>query len=330
MVSDYDKTGFEYNVSECETFYSNKIKQLSRYAGNQHYDDYYILILGFIRYIYETADKKLKFVGYDPILCKTVENIVDYNHRWSNAYVNRMLARLYNLDLNNIIDVTMLTMTTYHDSDYAYKKTGKRYSIYDSFVLLLESRSKLIQLLRNIEPGINYLWILEPHKSGYPHCHMIIFSKLTPSEKIHLKRMWSQKYNAGTYINGLDIKDVKNIRSIRNYLMKYFRKSIMHIDLKSCEVSLGLLAYHSVAKEYGFRFIGCSKNVSSAMNPEKSENDKKQVIWYKVTVLIKNDMWDENSTDEFQCSISQEKYELALEKLEETKKIYAGLSVLFG
>ena len=83
--------------------------------------------------------------------------------------------------------------------------------------------------LRNRHPGANYVWVLEAHKTGFPHCHLVIFKEFTKAEQNAIKALWSSKYEAGSLDRGVEItskKSDESIQSIRNYLMKYMAKEL--------------------------------------------------------------------------------------------------------
>ena len=177
---------------DCVRYYKEKINYFSNKLGFAHILSCELLIYSFIDYIYECENKFLVFHGYNATKRRVVESISPYNHRWSQGYVNRILHRLYRLDDIKIHRACMITMTTYHDSAYAEKMTGRRFSIQDSFEELIHSRAKLIQMLRNMYGEVQYIWILEPHsRSGYPHCHMLVFLPIPPGDQAKLKHIWS-------------------------------------------------------------------------------------------------------------------------------------------
>ena len=316
------------NSTDCIRFYKDKLNYFSNKLGFLHLNQYSYEMEDFIEYIYDTADKRLVFTGYDVDKRRVVETSCEYSHRWTQTYVNKVLHRLYKLDDIKINSATMITMTTYHDSDYAFAKTGKRFSMVDSFEMLIKSRAKLIQNLRNIYDDVQYIWILEPHKSGYPHCHMLVFKKISPVEQVKLKSMWANKYETGSFQHGLDFTDVTNIRKTRNYLMKYMRKSVAAINLRDGCFDICQLCYHAVAKFGGYRYYGCSSAVSQLMNFDLVRPDKGEIVWYKCSVdLVKEHSYAPGSMymERHDCSISQNNYELALERLERTKQDYVFL-----
>jgi hypothetical protein len=166
-----------------------------------------------------------------------VSIILPYVHRWTGIYHRSILAKFYPFDdwmRDNPGIVTMFTLTTYqgsqsryNDGSYSRKATGKDLTILDCFDLLKTSRTKFLNVLHNRYPGINYVWVLEPHETGYPHCHLIVFRKFSDDEQQEIKRLWSEKYHAGSYYQGIEVtskRSDESIQSIRNYLIKYMTK----------------------------------------------------------------------------------------------------------
>ena len=87
-------------------------------------------------------------------------------HRWKPEYMKARLAKFYRLDewaKKNPLPLTMLTFTTYHDSDYARRKTGKGYTREQSWAILKSGFRRASLLIRNkIQPGVPYFRIVEP------------------------------------------------------------------------------------------------------------------------------------------------------------------------
>jgi len=131
-------------------------------------------------------------------------------------------------------------------------------------------------LIRNkIWKGESYFWIIEPQiGSGYPHIHAGYFTEFTDNEKDRLKNHWSKIIKAGDYKHGLDFSfksdyQAGDISSFRNYLMKYMGKTFIENipDWGSEE-----LVFNAIALKQGYRFFGCSRDLSTAMKRRKKEN----------------------------------------------------------
>jgi hypothetical protein len=189
------------------------------------------------------------------------------------------LAKLYLLDTWTKIHPTplsMVTFTTFHDSAYTARIRGKGVSIEESWDVLKSGFRKASLLIRNkIRQGVSYFWIVEPQpKSGYPHIHAGYFTEFTKTEQIRLRNHWANIVNVGDYNHGLNFSfDQKykdgGIVSLRNYLMKYMAKTFIEsIPLWSPEE----LVFNALAWKNGYRFFGCSRDLSTAMKFIRKEN----------------------------------------------------------
>lgn len=170
----------------------------------------------------------------------------------------------------------MLTFTTYHDSVYARRKNGRGYTINESWIILKSGFRKSSPLIRNkIRKGVPYFWIAEPQpESGYPHIHAGYFTEFTDAEKDRMKNHWSKVVKVGDYKLGLDFSfgpNYKNgeVSSLRNYLMKYLAKTYFETipDWTSEE-----LVFNAIAWKEGYRFFGCSRDLSKVMRWQKKNN----------------------------------------------------------
>ncbi|MCX6699095.1 MAG: hypothetical protein NTV68_04075 [Methanomicrobiales archaeon] len=79
-------------------------------------------------------------------------NTKPYMHRWKPEYMKARIAKFYLLDdwaKRNLLPLSMLTFTTYHDSNYARRKHGKGYTIEESGDILNSGFRKASLLIRN-------------------------------------------------------------------------------------------------------------------------------------------------------------------------------------
>jgi hypothetical protein len=194
-----------------------------------------------------------------------------YIHRWTDIYHRSILAKFYALEewmKDNPGMVTMFTLTTYqcstswfNDGSFSRKMTGKDLTIQDCFDLLKVSRAKFLNVLRNRYPGIHYFWVLEPHKTEYPHCHLVVFREFSDTEQTAIKQLWCEKYHAGSYDRGIEVSSKKSdesIHSIRNYLMKYMTKQFGNGDEAWTE---GELLFNAIVWTTGMRMWEHQRNL---------------------------------------------------------------------
>jgi hypothetical protein len=132
----------------------------------------------------------------------------------------------------------------------------------------------IADLCCGIYTDLSYFWIVEPQiKSGYPHIHAGYFTEFTNNEKYRLKAHWSDVIKAGDFEHGLDFSfgsthQTGDITSLRNYLMKYMGKTFADgmKDWTSEE-----LVFNAIAWKEGYRFFGCSRDLSSAMKRPRKD-----------------------------------------------------------
>lgn len=245
----------------------------------------------FLNYLKSTKNYQFRLTGTNTE--GEVSVLIPYIHRWTDIYHRSVLAKFYALDgwmKENPGMVTMFTLTTYQGSQsqyndglYSRKVTGKDLTILECFDLLKTSRAKFLNVLRNRYPGIHYIWVLEPHETGYPHCHLVVFREFTDEEQQEIKRLWSEKYQAGSYDRGIEVtskRSDESIHSIRNYLMKYMTKQFGNGE---DPWSHGELLFNSMVWSTGTRMWGASKQLADIMRKPIKDVD---VTWETIELLI--------------------------------------------
>ena len=173
----------------------------------------------FQRYLEEKRHYSFRLIGKD----KNGTNVIlnkPYIHRWTKNYQNSILAKFYLLDkwmLNNPSVVTHFTLTVYqstiskfNDGSYSRKVKGHDLTYEESLDLLLVSRTKILDVFRHRYPGVNYVWVMEAHETGLPHCHLLVFHEFSESEQNTIKDLWSSKYQAGSRDRGVKVTSSVN------------------------------------------------------------------------------------------------------------------------
>lgn len=264
---------------------------------------YYKLTRKFLLYLRALDGAGFSVSGFNNRELKREEKHGQYIHRWTTAYRKKLLAKLYLLDeyieRGGIDGITMMTLTTYQGSRSAYNDgsfsesvKGHRLTIEESFQLLRESWDKLSKMIRHVLPGVSYIWIMEPHKTGYPHLHVVLFSDVSIGIQERLKTLWSEKYRAGSYDRGADFevrRPEDSIQSIRNYLMKYIAKGFVSTNSKYGNTvwSPGEMVFNAVVWSLGCRTFQPSRGLQQIMgwNPEKDG----AIWWSECTVHLEDD-----------------------------------------
>jgi hypothetical protein len=191
-----------------------------------------------------------------------------YKTRWSPSYKKDMMTKMYGVDeylqkcsRSNL--VTLLTLTGYQGGKLSQKVKGKVVNKTELFKEIKQGWRLLSNLLTKVSPGLEYVWIMEPHHSGYPHMHVALFGYVSKELQDRLRRLWSEKYCVGSAEHGIDfsVKSMKeSIRSIRNYLMKYITKGIGGEGRGKWSAEEWV--YHALAWKHHHRYIGMSRSIS--------------------------------------------------------------------
>lgn len=224
----------------------------------------------FTGYLAETAKKTFRITSKNGDTVS--EKSIGYIHRWTSTYRASILAKLYQLEASlsdsELRNVTMITLTT--------SQRGEDQE--ECLLKLLKYYNRLFKLLRYYIGTIDYFYILEPHKTGYAHMHIMYMKLLTDSEKQLITNLWEYKYGVGTS-KGISFSEPKgsidgtfqsgSISHVRSYLMKYISKGLF-----SESMTKGELLFNSLLKEHKIRLWNCSRNFSKIMKkPDKPHTE---------------------------------------------------------
>ena len=113
---------------------------------------YYSLCWQFLTYLWDKEHVQIIIEGYDHQQDGMVFSFKPYMHRWKPEYMKARIAKFYLLDewaKNNPLPLSLLTFTTYHDSEYARRMRGKGCTIEESWDLLKVGFWKASLLIRN-------------------------------------------------------------------------------------------------------------------------------------------------------------------------------------
>jgi hypothetical protein len=229
--------------------------------------------------------------GYTDFESKPME----YAHRFTPTYQKGQIASFYQLEAwmkANPRYVTLLTLTVYQTGRVSVEAKGHKVGIPEAFDNLKAGWNKLSKVLRKEIKGLDYIGVLEPHKSGYPHYHffLLTFEPLTRATQEKCKHLWEQKYKVGSASRGVDFSfssPEKPIASIRNYLSKYFCKAYFQTigkypnTDKRNEMTAGRYAFYALVWANHWRLVQKSNRLSAIMKYQKKESD----IEYKAVEL---------------------------------------------
>ncbi len=252
-----------------------------------------------------------------------IEIDMPYIHRWKEEYKKRLLAKFYKLDewfASHNLDATFFTFTT-RQEDFPFKA--------DQYTFLKENFQSIRDNMRKMKGKFPYIWVAEPHRSGYAHIHMLAFTAFTYDEKETVKRLWCDKYNAGVR-EALDIQDIKAVddfgehkktgshvlQSPKNYILKYLKKTF------NDETDLSYFLFSATAWYMGqkdneycrFRFYGSSRDLSYIMKLDEFDTD---FVVMKVELntgvdepieIYLNEKFNETGYEKFLCKDVTELY----------------------
>jgi hypothetical protein len=181
-------------------------------------------------------------------------------------------------ELHKDTPVTMISLTGKYEG----------HNIRQHWDKLNRSKKLLLDLIRKYFPGVDYFWVAEPHKSGYAHYHLAVFTRVDNSVKDTKKQgledkfreLWSEKYKTGSHTYGLEFsykEDDKKLKGLKNYLTKYLRKSFL-LDSWTPEY----LVWNAILWDSGYRSYGASKNLSAIM--KLGETPQKGTVWLQTRV----------------------------------------------
>lgn len=213
-----------------------------------------------------------------------------YN-RFDKPYVKRVLRRFRLLEY----------LSENHHFVHVVLTVNRNVSRVDAFRLLTKNWNRLRSLLIKRIGFFKFLRVLEAHRDGYPHMHLLIFTKRYVIKQMELSRycreyglgkiVFIKRYWAGRYHKRLPVA----------YLSKYLTKQFKR------EWRDGDWIFYALLWKFRFRSYGFSNGFCS-MKPERSLSLK----WVKVAVcdyegiiklvntFIKLGLWcDEGCIDEW-------------------------------
>lgn len=221
------------------------------------------LVADWQAYLDKTAELSISITKVNSKTGETFTTSIPYVHRFTSVYRKSLLAKLYALDSYlgpDVKDVEMISLTTY--------QRGR--DPMECLVQLKADLKRLLDLMRKRFGTVDYFYILEPHKTGYPHAHLAYFKKLTDAEKSYLIFAWSCVIEAGNLSHGLFFSEPRasrdgeheagSIGGIRNYFMKYVSKGLYSAEMSPAERLFNALLWDSKT-----RLWGCSRNFSKVM-----------------------------------------------------------------
>ena len=271
-------------------------------------------VLNFVGYLSSTASRTFRIKGRNIKTGEETDKYIPYIHRWTSTYKKSIIAKLYKLEQAlgiNYNNLTMITLTTYQ----------RGYDQESCLLKLADARKSLFKLLRYHFGTQNFFWILEPHKTGFPHLHVAYAKVLSQAEQDTITRIWTELYGMGDETHGVKFSLPRassdghfqegTVGRIRGYLLKYLKKGLSDDNLK-CKLSpkslssnidrarsmIGLngqLLFNALLKKHSLRLWGCSREWSRIMKAPKDTNPDWECE--EVSQYIESPLTDEEYND---------------------------------
>lgn len=207
--------------------------------------------------------------------------VLPYNHRWTAEYRKMLYAKLKDAEraLDRIFGAgptptTLMTLTARQTDE----KGNPRPPI-DVLEDLMDGWDDFRKAVRRALPDwvrTEYLKVVEPHESGYPHLHVVIFGIATPTLQEKIDDLWVDKYGIGgadAHENAVELARGRTaqLQNPAQYLMKYLSKTAVREDGEKPTIR-GFEAFSAVLLVTGRRQYSVSEGLSEAMRRESIES----------------------------------------------------------
>lgn len=207
--------------------------------------------------------------------------VIPYNHRWTDDYRRLTYAKLkaaerhVQREWGEIVPTTLLTFTAPHNNP-----DGSPRAFCDVLDDLKAGWSKARNIIRHETEGTRteVLTVYEPHETGYPHLHVLIFGIARPSLGEKLTSKWAEAYvnRASVDAQNCSIKNGREaqIESPAAYVMKYLSKSLVRESeqhneaVESLPTIGGYREFSAMMWATGSRQYTMSEGLSTAVKAE--------------------------------------------------------------
>jgi hypothetical protein len=290
-----EKQGREITQNETPSFYDrlDDLQRISLGFGRDTYE--YELCHHFLTYLRDKSTSHIIAHGKTPE-GEDVEHDFGYPHRYTDKYVRGRFAKMYKLDewyqKHKHLKMTFVTLTTHHNiAAMESLNMGLLACRVDAvFKRLQEGKHLLFREMLRRHPGMQYVCVVEPHESGIPHIHAIIFESFSIDEQIEYRKMW-ERWNMGSFEHGLDFDERKDykINSIRNYLLSYMLKSLPGYKSKFKGTAMWTkeeILFNATAHKHGYRTWCPSHQLTMIMRYKYTS--EKEINWSKT--MLKTDL----------------------------------------
>ena len=211
--------------------------------------------------------------------------VIPHNHRWTPEYRQQTYAKLKAAERfvrrtwGEVVPTTLLTLTAPHKDE-----NGEWRAIADVMEDLSDGWDKARRVLDRELDGAKteYLAVWEPHKTGYPHLHVIVFGAARPSVGEKIVDMWTERYveNASENAQSVDVRRNRSaqIENPAAYVMKYLSKTLAREETDSDDSDgspgvSGFEVFSALLWATGKRHYSMSQGLSAAVKDEAPDRD---------------------------------------------------------
>ena len=210
--------------------------------------------------------------------------VMPHEHRWQSTYRRRTYARLKAAERyvtqrwGGAVPTTLLTLTAPHND----KEGGPR-SLEAVLADLKDGWDKARRVIRRETEGIEteYLAVYEPHGSGYPHLHVVLFGVAQPSIGRKVQQYWVDRYVEGASADAQDCEVSRgrgaDLSQPAAYIMKYLSKSLARdgeadqTALEAMPTVHGYVEFSALMWATGSRTYSMSGGLSAAVKESEPE-----------------------------------------------------------
>lgn len=205
--------------------------------------------------------------------------VLPYNHRWTEEYRSMLYAKLKSAEsaLDRIFGegptpVTLLTLTAHQTDD-----SGEPRPPGEVLEDLCDGWENFRKALHRATEGrrTEYLRIVEPHQSGYPHLHVAVFGVADPTLQETVEELWVDRYGVGGGAAHSQAVEVargrsRQMKDVAGYLMKYLGKTTVRETGERQQVE-GYKAFSALLWVTGRRQYSASAGLTQAMVRDRGD-----------------------------------------------------------
>ena len=212
--------------------------------------------------------------------------VLPHEHRWSSTYRRRTYARLkaaeryVTANWNGAVPTTLLTLTAPHND-----RNGEPRAFEAVLSDLKGGWENARKVIDRETDGVDteYLAIYEPHGTGYPHLHVVLFGVAQPSIGRKVQQYWVDRYVEGASANAQDCEVSRgrgaDLAEPAAYVMKYLSKSLARdgeaeqTALEAMPTVHGYVEFSALMWATGSRTYSMSQGLTAAIKESEPEKE---------------------------------------------------------